>query len=47
MNMLIKYADNTNPLVPSDSDASLDEEFSRGKHLAQESRMVINIHPKD
>jgi len=43
MNMLIKYADDTNLLVPSDSDVGLAEEFSHVKQWAAENRMVINI----
>jgi len=43
MNMLIKYADDTNLLVPSDSDVGIAEEFSHVKHWALENRMVINI----
>jgi len=36
MNMLIKYADDTNLLVPSDSDVDLLEEFNYVKHWAEE-----------
>ena len=43
MNMLIKYADDTNLLVPSVSDVGLAEEFSHVKQWAAENRMVINI----
>jgi len=43
MNMLIKYADDTNLLVSSDSDVGLVEEFNHVKHWADENRMVINI----
>jgi len=43
MNVLIKYADDTNLLVPSDSDVDLPEEFSYVKHWAEENKMVINI----
>jgi len=39
MNMLIKYADDTNLLVHSDFDIDLAEEFN---HWA-ENRIVINI----
>jgi len=39
----IKYADDTNLLVPSDSDVGLAEEFSHIKHCPDENRMVINI----
>jgi len=34
MNMLIKYADDTNLLVPSDSDVDLAEEINYVKHWA-------------
>ena len=43
MNMLIKYADDTNLLVPSDSDVDLVEEFNYVKHCAEMNRMVINM----
>jgi len=43
MNMLIKYADDTNLFVHSDCDVDLAEEFSHFKHWAEENRMVINI----
>jgi len=43
MNMLIKYAHDTNSLVPSDSDVDLAEEFNYAEHWAEENRMVINI----
>jgi len=43
MNMLIKYADDTNLLVASDSDVDLLEEFNYVKHWAEENRMVMNI----
>jgi len=43
MNILIKYADDTNLLVPSDSDVNLAEKCSYVKHWADENRMVINI----
>jgi len=43
MNMLIKYADDTNLLVHSDCDVDLAEEFNHIKHWAEENRMVINI----
>ena len=32
MNVLVKYADDTNLLVPSDSDIDLAEEFNHVKH---------------
>ena len=41
--MLIKYVDDTNLLVPSDSDVGRAEEFNHVKHWADENRMVINI----
>ena len=41
--MLIKYADETNLIVPSESDVGLDEEFSHVKHRGQENRMVIDF----
>lgn len=41
--MLIKYADDTNLLVPSDSDVDLPGEFNYVKHWAEENKMVINI----
>jgi len=43
MNMLIKYADDTNLLVPSDSNVRLADEFSHVKQWAVENRMVMNI----
>jgi len=42
-NMLIKYADDTNLLVPSDCDVDLVEEFHYVKHCAEMNRMVISI----
>jgi len=39
--MLIKYADDTNLLFPSDSDIDLAEEFNHVKHWVQENRMVM------
>jgi len=43
MNVLVKYADDTNLLVPSDSDLDLSTEFDNIKQLAMENRMVVNI----
>jgi len=43
MNMLIKYTDDTNLLVPADTDVCLTEELNHVKHWADENRMVINI----
>ena len=43
MNMLVKYADDTNLLVPSDSDVDLIEEFHFVQQWAEENRMVFNI----
>jgi len=40
LNMLIEYADDTNLLVPSDSNVGLAEEFSHVKHWADESRSI-------
>jgi len=42
--MLIKYADDTNLLVPSDSDVGIAEEFNHVKHWADENRMVTGIN---
>jgi len=36
--MLIKYADETNLIVPSESDVGVGEEFNNVKHRAQENR---------
>jgi len=38
VNMLIKYAHDTNLLVPSDFEVGLTEEFSHVKHWADENR---------
>ena len=43
MNMLIEYADDTNLLVPSDSNVGLAEEFSHVKHWADENLSLIHI----
>jgi len=39
----LKYANDTNLLVPFDSDVDLAEEFVYGKHWAEKNRMVINV----
>ena len=43
MNVLAKYANDTNLLVPSDSDLDLSTEFDNTKQWAMENRMVVNI----
>jgi len=43
MNVLVKYADDTNLPVPSDSDLDLSTEFDNIKQWAMENRMVVNI----
>ena len=43
MNMLIKYADDTNMIVLADSDVDLFEEMNYVKQWAQQNRMFINI----
>jgi len=43
MNVLAKYADDTNLLVPSDSHLDLSTEFDNIKQWAMENRMVVNI----
>jgi len=44
MNILVKYTDDTNLLVPADTDLDLTREFSHIKHWAAENKMVINLH---
>ena len=46
MNILVKYADDTNLLVPADTDLDLTQEFNNIKHWAVENKMVINLHKK-
>ena len=41
MNVLVKYADDTNLLVPSDSDLDLSTKFDNIKQWAMENRMVV------
>jgi len=43
INVLAKYSDDTNLLVPSDSDLDLSTEFDNGKQWAMENSMVVNI----
>jgi len=43
MNVLVKYADDTNLLVPSDSDLDLSTEFDNIKQWDIQNRMVVNI----
>lgn len=42
-NILVKYADDTNLLVPSDSDTNLCDEFANIKCWADHNRMIINL----
>jgi len=42
--ILVKYADDTNLLVPAHTDLDLTREFSHIKHWAAENKMVINLH---
>jgi len=41
-NVIFKYADNTNLLVPAYSDVSLEEEVMHIKQWADANKMVIN-----
>ena len=41
-NILIKYADDTNLLVPEYTDCQLDEEFGNIENLAMKIKMIIN-----
>ena len=43
MNVLVKYADDTNLVVPSDSDIDLVEEFNNVKQWAEENKMILNL----
>ena len=43
VNLLFKYADDTNLLVPENTDVSLGEEFSHLKDWAQDNGMIINL----
>ena len=40
MNIVVKYADDTNILVPSDSDTDLLEEFDHVKLWADDNKML-------
>jgi len=42
--ILVKYGDDTNLLVPADTDLDLTREFNRIKQWAAENKMVINLH---
>jgi len=43
MNIVVKYADDTNILVPSDSDTDLLEEFDHINLWADDNKMLINL----
>ena len=43
MNIMVKYADNTNVLVPSDSDIDLLKEFNHVKLWAEDNKMLISL----
>ena len=43
MNVLVKYADDTNLLVPSDLDTELVDEFDNVKAWASVNKMIINL----
>ena len=43
VNILLKYADDTSLLVPSDSDTDLVDEFDNIKRWAAQNHMVINL----
>ena len=43
MNILLKYADDTSLLVPSDSDTDLVDELDNIKRWAAQNHMVINL----
>jgi len=40
MNILVKYADDTNLLVPADTDLDLTREFNHIKHWAAENKLT-------
>jgi len=44
MNILVKYADDTNPLVTADRDLDLTRKFNHIIYSAAENKMVINLH---
>jgi len=48
VNILLKYADDTSLLVPSDADTDLVDEFDNIKRWAAQNHMVINLQkPKN
>jgi len=44
MNLLLKYSDDTNLLVPENTNADLADEFSNIREWADSNGMVTNIH---
>ena len=40
---MVKYADDTNLVVPSDSDIDLVEEFNNVKQWAEENKMILDL----
>ena len=44
MNLLFKYADDTNLLVPENTNVDLADEFSNIREWADSNGMVINLH---
>ena len=44
MNLLFKYADDTNLLVPENTNVDLVDEFSNIQEWADSNGMVINLH---
>ena len=44
MNLLFKYADDTNLLVPENTNVDLVDEFSNIREWADSNGMVINLH---
>jgi len=42
-NRLLKYADDTTLLVPSNSDVDLEDEFENVKQWAKDNRMILNF----
>ena len=42
-NIVVKYADDTNVLVPADSDIGLLQEFNHVKQWAEDNKMVITL----
>jgi len=43
VNRLLKYADDTTLLVPSNSDVDLEDEFENVKQWAKDNRMILNF----